>query len=497
VSPVRWSLVAIVLAGPLPAQGYRVQLDVRAQAVSFRGLALDSIPLADTVAGAGGGPATPDGFAVHCASGASHCMYFRPGSVRRGVPLVTTADVAAWGFGVRGLSAHGTARLGVDVGAGDVWSGTDPALQLLAGYLEYAGPTLSARVGRQTMLSRLGAAGFDGGAATMRDSRRGLEIGGYAGWGLARGVALPVTSPALNPLDDFQPRRRQLIAGIAAAWATAGADVRLDYRREVDPRSDYFVSERLGLTAALRPAASWSLEGGADYDLAAGWWGSAEARVAYATGTLGASLGLRRYRPHFDLWTIWGAFSPVPHTAVQWHGSMRLHPRVQLRARADAFRFAEAEAATPLVNEEDAGWRAELGATVAPAIGWTFDAGYHREYGPGAATTGASAALTYAPARPYRLTIHGATLDRPLEFRYSESVLNMLGVEASATAGGRTRLVLSATRYVEDRRRPDAAAMDWGQWRLMLRATTALGSGDDLGGLPPAVRRMPGDRARR
>jgi len=59
------------------------------------------------------------------------------------------------------------------------------------------------------------------------------------------------------------------------------------------------------------------------------------------------------------------------------------------------------------------------------------------------------------------------------------------------------RLELGAVRYEEDRRRPDPAEMDWGQWRVTLRAVFEWGSGDDLGHLPPAIRRMPSGRAYR
>lgn len=496
-TPHRVLLALLLGAAPLGAQGYRLRLDTRVQAVGFRGVQIDSVPVSDTVTGPGGGPATADGFAVYCPSGAPYCTYFRPGPVRRGGPLVTTADLTVWGFGVRGVSAHATARAGVDLGNADAWPGSDPALQLIAGYVEYAAERVTARLGRQLTFSRLGAAGFDGAAVTLRDARRGVEATGYAGWGLTRGVALPVTSPALNPLDDFQPRQRQIVAGFGAGWTVAVADLRVDWQREVDPRSNAFVSERVGLSGALRPAPGWSVTGGADYDLAAGWWGSADASLGYARRAVTASVGVRRYRPQFDLWTIWGAFSPVPYHATHAQVAVRAMPQVQLRARGERYRFENAETATPLVNVEQSGWRGEVGFTAWPAAGWTLDGGYEREHGPGAASTGASGSVTYAPTATWRVMVHGATLDRPLEFRYAESVLHVFGIETEAQPRERLRVAFGATRYVENRRRPDAAAFDWGQWRVTLRAILSFGRGDDLGGLPPAVRRMPGGRAAR
>ncbi len=482
-------VVAILLGSPLSAQGYRLRLDERLQAVGYRGLQLDSIPVTDTVTGPGGGPATSDGFAVRCPSGGAYCLFFRPGAVRHGAPLVTTADVALWGFGVRGLSAHATARAAVDFTGGGAWPGSEPALQLLNGVVEYRAERLTARAGRQLSSNRLGTIGFDGAGITVRDGRHGLDASLYGGWGLARGAPLPVTSPALNPIDDFQPGQRQLLLGADAGWSGQIADVRAEYLREVDPRTDYFVSERLGLSAVVRPVARWTVTGGADYDLAAGWWGSADAAVGYAARTATGSLGLRRYRPHFDLWTIWGAFSPVPYTAVQGQLSIRPLPQVSLRAHGERYRYSPADVSTPLVDVEQSGWRGELGVTASPVTSWTFDAGYTRAFGPGAASVGSSASVTYAPTGPYAVTLHTATLDRPLELRFSESVLHLYGVDGRVEPRPGLRLELGAVRYAEDRRRPDPAAIDWGQWRVTLRAVFAIGSGDDLDRLPQAVRR--------
>ena len=487
----------LLLAPTLAAQGYRIRLDTRFQALGYRGVQLDSIAVSDTVAGPGGGPATPDGFAVRCPGGAAYCLYFRPGAVRHGAPLVTTADVSLWGFGVRGLSAHATARAAVDFTGEDLWPGTDPAVQLLTGYAEYSGERVTIRLGRDLDYNRLGTIGFDGASLTVRDGRHGLDASVYGGWGLARGAALPVTSPALNPIDDFQPSQRQLLVGVKAGWSGRLADVRGEYLREVDPSTDYFVSERVALSGVVRPKPGWSVSAGADYDLAAGLWGSAEAALGYATRSVNGSAGLRRYRPHFDLWTIWGAFSPVPYYAWQAQISVKALPQVQLRGRGERYHYDDADVATPLVSVEQSGWRGELGLTAQPASAWTIDAGYHREFGPGAASVGTSASVTYAPAGPYAIIVHGASLDRPLELRFSESVLHLYGVEGRVEPQPGVRVELGAVRYAEDRRRPDAAAIDWGQWRVTLRAVFSFGSGDDLDHLPPATRRMPGGRAQR
>lgn len=501
MSPARRAVTlaacAAALHGAAYAQGYRLRLDTRWQTVAYRGVMLDSIPAGDTISTPGSGPTSPDGFAVRCLAGAAYCTFFRPGPVRRGGPFTTTADLTVWNLGVRGLSVHAAGRLGVDLGTADVWPGTDPAVQLLEGYAEYAVARGTTRLGRQVVASRLGTTGFDGAGLVLRDTRRGLEAQGYLGWGLARGVALPVTSPALNPLDEFRPSRRQLVAGVGAGWSSPLADLRADYLREVDPGTDAFVSERMGVDATLRPLTGVRLAGGADYDMAAGWWGSAEASLGYVTPKVSATLGARRYRPHFDLWTIWGAFSPVPYRAVHAFITFAVTPQFDIRGRYERYRFDDAEAATPLFDAEESGWRWEVGGTVTPVPGWILDGGYRREFGPGASAVGMAGSLTYGPSRRLTLRLLGSTVDRPLEFRFNDAVVRAYGLDAQAEVSPRMRVGLTAHRYEETHRRPDAAAFDWNQLRVGARVVVLFGAGADTRGLPPAILLLPGGRSAR
>lgn len=492
-----WLCATGLLPVVAAAQGYQARLDTRWQVAAYRGVLLDSVAVADTVSLPGSGPTSPDGFAVECRPATSHCTFFRPGATVRGSPVTTTATLTAWGVGLPGLSLHAVGRAGMDLGDAAAWLGGDPALQLLAGYLEYGAPRWTGRVGRQVLPSRLGSIGFDGAALVVRDARRGLELQGYAGWGLSRGAPLPVTSPALNPLDEFQPRRRQLVAGASAGWRTTPADVRVDYLREVDPRSDYFVSERVGMQGVLRPLRGMTVAAGADYDLAAGWWGSAEASLAYAYRSVHARLGARRYRPHFELWTVWGAFSPLAYRAADFSLGVRATAQVQLRARYERYEFERSDASTPLFAVERDGWRWEVGGTVTPAMGWTLDGAYRREFGPGAAAAGVAGSMTYTPSRRVSVTALASSVTRPLEFRFNDGLVRSYGVDAAVEATSRVQVGLSAVRYEESHRRPDAGAFDWNQVRVAARVVLLLGGGADHTGLPPAIRSLPGDRAAR
>lgn len=484
-------LLALIVAGPATpvlAQGYRVRLDNRIQRVAFRGVQLDSIPASAAVIGPGGGDFSPDGFAVRCDLSTGFCYFFRPGAEQRAAPAVTAADLTLWGLGLTGLSFHGSVRVAFDLGEAEVWPGTDPRIQLLEGYAEYSTEPFAGRLGRQVYSSRLGFSGFDGARVTVRDVRRGFEAVGYLGQGLARGIALPVTSSALNPLDDFQPHDRQIVAGAALGYNGALADVRLDYQREVDPRSDYFVSERAALAGDARLTPRVAISGGADYDIAQGLWGSADIFLRYSAPSWAGTAGFQGYRPHFELWTIWGAFSPVAYQAVTGSASYSGLPHLQLRARGTRFFYEKTETETPLVSVEDHGWRFSLGATWTPMDRLSFELGHEAEFAPGGSYASYDGAVSYAPLDQLLLTLHGAKLTRPLEFRFDEATLHQVGIEATWRPSDRWQLDVSAARYMEKRDRPDAAGFDWDQTRLSARLSLLFGSADDLLRLPKGRR---------
>jgi hypothetical protein len=265
----------------------------------------------------------------------------------------------------------------------------------------------------------------------------------------------------------------------------------------VDPRSDYFVSERIGLQLALRPLARLHVLAGADYDMAAGWWGSAEATVAYTDRSVRATLGARRYRPHFELWTVWGAFSPVPYRAAEASLAVSATARLELRARYERYEFESSDAATPLLDEERDGWRWDIGGTVWPLAGWTLDGGYQIEFGPGAAARGAAGSATYAPSRRVSVSALVSTVSRPLEFRFNDAVVRSYGVDAAVEPTPRVRVGLTAVRYEEIHRRGDAGAFDWSQLRVAARVVLQFGQGADRSAVPPAIRLLPGGRSAR
>jgi hypothetical protein len=484
-----WCLLFSLWGSPVRGQGYRLRLDSRIQAVSWRGLSAGTIPREDAVPQANGGFLTPDGHAAIC--GPTLCTFFAAGPPRRGVPWVTQADLSLWGLGVSGLSLRMNARWATDLGDGTVWPGTEPAMQLVEGYLEFVRAGVTARAGRQFLTGRLGGYGLDGVRLSARDARLGVEVNGYLGWGMARGSMLPVTDPAVNPLDDFQPRNRQVAAGLEATITRSRLDARVEYRREVDPSVDYFVSERASASVAIRPLRPLAVTAGGEYDLSFGSVGSADATASWIGRRYTVSGGVRRYRPFFDLWTIWGAFSPVPYTSFYGSGSIAPLPSMTVRARAERYRFNDSETFTSNVTVEDRGWRFETGVLWTPNAEVSLDAGYQSEFGPGASSRGFTGRLTWQPRAELRLGVQGTRLQRPLELRFNDAELTSLGVDVDFAPNPRWRFGVQAMRYDESRDRPDASAIDWNQFRLAGRISLLFGTNADRLRLPPAARPQP------
>ena len=470
---------------PAPAQNYRVRLDARVQSVWFRSLVSDSILAAMVVPAANGGFETPDGRAARCSVG-EYCFFFKPGPALRGMPVTTSASIAMWGLGVEGLSLRATGRLVADLGKDDVWPGMGPPAQLIEGLLEYQRSSFTARAGRQLVSSRLEAMGFDGGWLRYRWDRASLDLAGYAGWGLGQAAVLSPLNPALNPLDEWRARDRQIVAGAEAAWLYRDVDVRAEYRREIDPEDDYFVSERAALSLGARTGAL-RLNGGLDYNIAEGHLGNSDLMLAYVRPRYSVAMGARRYRPYFSLWTLWGAFSPVPYTALNVSAQARAAGWLWLNARAERYRYESAAVSTALVPQlEDRGWRAHIGATATFSDRWMLDGNYGLEHGPGASARSADGTLTWTPGERFSFDFYAGTLARPLELRYYDATNRWFGSRAQLQLGGQRRIWGDVAIVADDRERPDASTSSLDQLRLRAGMSLAIGSGADRTPLPPA-----------
>jgi hypothetical protein len=265
-------------------------------------------------------------------------------------------------------------------------------------------------------------------------------------------------------------------------------DARAEYRREIDPEDNNFVSERAALSLGANVAGIRAF-GGVDYNIAEGHVGTADATLSWFYSRFAVTAGARHYRPYFSLWTLWGAFSPVPYNAVNGSVEVRTFDWLSVYARGERFRYEDSETSTGLVPQlEDRGWRASAGGTASLGPRWTVDANYHLEYGPGAAARFADAAVRFTPSERFAFDVFAGSLARPLELRTYHAQSRWFGGRAEWMRNNQSRLWADASFIDDNRHRPDASA--WSLSRAHLRAgiSASFGTEADRVPLPPARR---------
>jgi len=486
----------MVLASPLAAQGYQVRVDTRFSSVSYRGYSEQTIPAAEVVTQSDGRLTTPNGTPVRCVTGATMCTYFAAGAEMTGSPMVTTFDASAWGFGISGVSLHTRTRIGADLRDPDAWPGQAPSLQLLDGYAEYAGRMVTLQAGRTHVISRLGFTGVDGGKVDLRPLGGRLQLSAFGGWGLARGMPLPVSSPEVNPLNEFQPSQRQAVAGGTLGWSFPRFEGRFIFQDEEDPRGDQpglLAAKRGAVDAAMRPVDGLTIAGGAEYDFARGEMGTADGRLTYrpVDGRYQITAGVRQYRPYFDLWTIWGVFSPVPYSAK--FGSAHVTPMagLDLWSGAEVFSYEDTGADTLLAAVESDGWRWSAGATFARARSWSASATYHLDKGPGAQMAGFDTRVMLKPLDMVTTLAELGYQYRPLELRYSDSKLFYAGIRAQVEPRPGVLFHAGARYYDEAREGDTTRRLGWNQFRIDLGLTLTFRSSGERPSINPAILRIP------
>ena len=468
-------LVSSLLAtGSLAAQSIRATGATSVRFVELRLLERDSIA-ADSTNGTALLRQLPDGRIVRCVPGEAFCRDTRPGEVVSALPVLQDLSISAWGFG-RGLHAFAQVRGRETLaGAADLWPRSDHTLDLLALFAEMEGPRYRVRAGRQWKTSGLGFYNFDGVDVALSVSRQ-ATIEAYAGRSLVRGLNGERTAGALESIESLSPPSAGVLFGLDARYrpsprfAVSGL-YQIDFRW--DGRGIY--SELAALNSALS-SRHGSAETSVEVDVATGSLNHAslQVRTRPLRGLL-PSAEVRRYRPYFELWTIWGAFSPIgfdeARTGLAW---ARRDARLIVRGEASYRSYEDpgADRAPDALRTDGWGAGVNLSWSIRPA--WRFDSAYRVETGFGAARRDGHAALVRQIA-PGSITLHALAFQRLYEFRLSEGTVFGLGAETALRLRADAQLFADATVY----RHLGAGAhegLDWNQRRASVRLQWTVGA---------------------
>lgn len=471
-----WLLAGLATAAALSALPARAQ-QVRGTAYGtvryyeLRPLQQDTVPRSQ-VTQEPDGRLTYQGHPVNCER-ADLCFFFRTEEPVGTAAATQDLELTGWGFPVRGLSFTTLLRFRQDLSGDLTLPRTDDAFDLILGYAELYRGAYRVRLGRQRTLSGLGFSAYDG-LELRLDPLDRLHAIVYGGRSLARGLE-EERDEALAPLENFVPDRSAVLLGAAVGgepWPGTGAELR--YQREILSDRSVLLSERAALdlhTSALRPLV---LEGSVDYDVAFDRIG--KARLSATLPVLSERLTLeataRRYLPYFELWTIWGFFSPVAYHEAELAASARWG---RFAGRGSVAWRAYEDHEAPVIREplEDHALRAEL-ALRAGFGSASMGAEYRLERGFGAYLSSGTASAAWRPVERVRLSVFGTANQQFLEFRRGDWIVLGLGGDVRVEAFDRLALVGGASLYdhAYDDRRP---ALDWSQQRAWLSLEVGFG----------------------
>jgi len=489
-----WRRIALVAAlaaspaaaRPVSAQGFRITGTSVADWVSLRPLQPDSIVASaagDTVAGSTGDLRHgPNGQIVRCLAGEAYCYFRRPVAPIAGLPLTQDIEGTAWGL-ARGLRGYVHLRGRTSVGnAGDFWPQANDPVDVLAAYLELDRGRWRARAGRQWHASGLGYYDFDGAALLWR-ARTALALEGYAGWSLERGLNEPATSSEIAALEPFAPDERAYLFGAEAHWRPNGRfATSAVYQRELRTDRAGLYSERAAGDARARWLGA-TLDGRLVYDVAELQTNEARLRLQLPTWhRANLALQARHHRPFFELWTIWGAFSPVGFdeglATVDWRPrgsnfSYAIHGGYRTYAQTDA-----------AIGLRTNGWRA--GADVSwHNLGHVSASGsYDVDIGSGASSTDARASLRWLQSERMSVGVTASITQSIYEFRIGTGRMYGLAIDGSTPLTDEVRLVGDIGLY-QHALTNGAPGPDWTQRRASIQLEWMLGRDPGMAGAAP------------
>ncbi|MBX6363436.1 MAG: hypothetical protein IRZ00_06175 [Gemmatimonadetes bacterium] len=446
-----------------------------AQYVQLRPFVADSIP-ASLVPGEGELRDAPGGSVVSCLAGDAFCRFQRAaGRNLSAAPLLQDVYVNAWGL-TTGLRAYAQLRGRQAVGHAEAfWPRADDHLDVLAAYVELDRDALCVRAGRQWKTSGLGFYNFDGAALLVRPLP-GLSLEGFGGWSLARGVDEPRTSEALRAVEPFTPDERgYLVGGELRFRAGPRFGAGAIYQREIRDDRVGLYTERVAADARLRWLGA-SLDGAFAYDVAS--TAVNEARLTLQLPRIGgvsAALQARHYEPYFELWTIWGAFSPVGFDEGRADLAWAI-PGAPLNVTVGAGwrRYQDPSAGFPSLLLRREGWALSGGASWRPVEAWAVDGAYAADIGFGGARSSQSVAVRRTLGPDAYVSLSGVAFQQAFELRVDRGRVYGLGVDGGfrLTPFARVDGDVFAFRHLERA----GAGQDWSQVRGSLSFTWTLGA---------------------
>ncbi len=461
------------LAPALPAQGIRITGVTTARYVDLLTFEHDSVS-ADSAEGEG--PLrVARGVTVRCIPGQPFCRYVRSGDAAGMIPI--TQDMAtAWGLG-EGISAFAHLRGRLDAGADtDIWPQQNDEFDALAVYVEMDRERFRARLGRQWKSSGLGFYNFDGASVMLRATPI-FSVDVFGGRSLVRGINEAHTAGAIASVEDIPPDEDAYVLGVEArARVRARGAIGVLYQREIATDRSQLYSERVSVDGTMRFLRQGQLDAELQADLATEAVNQARIRVTHPIARkLSGSLEYRHYVPFFELWTIWGAFSPIGYdeaaAAAYWGRDV---DRLSLQLRGAVRRYQDTDEGLASEEMKNSGWRVSADGNVRLTSDWSTFGGVRTEIGFGASRTDGDLGLRWEPSRRGYLGVRASAWQSSYELRLGTGTVYGAGLDGGIRLRPDLRILgdVATYRHTYD---DGAPSRDWSQMRGALRLEWTVG----------------------
>jgi hypothetical protein len=470
-------LLVLSVAGSLGAQGLRVSGVTLMQLIDLRPLMIDSA-LAVTIPGTGEFRTTPEGVPAICPTSSNYCQFERSGKAVSVGPVMQDLTFAGWGL-VEGLSFRGDFRARGEIGNDSifVFPRYNDHFDVMDLYAQLDRSSWETKLGRQWVMNGLGAYDLDGGDLLVRRSAWSLE--GWAGRALVEGLQEPYTTSQIAAVDNLPPQHDGYIFGARTRFRPdALSAAALTYQRVLIADRSGLYSERAALDASVRRFGA-AVDLDLTYDFATGDWNEARLRLGTPNvGTYNGWLEARHSRPFFELWTIWGAFSPVGFDEARgvfdWRpGSMPL----DISLRGGYQQYAPTNTGISLRTN---GWRAGGDVTWLGTHAFVASASYDIDIGSGAAGTDIRANARWIPSQTLTLGGEAILTQNIYEFRVGTGRIYGLVADASYFVRQDLRVVGDVGLYQHSLTN-GAAGPDWSQRRASIRLEFMVGQDPGMG----------------
>ncbi len=413
---VALSLCILLLPGLATAQGINGRARTYLSHLQIRDMVLDSVP-EGTVSGEGVQRTLPDGTPLTC--GEEYCQYYRSGPELGVIPFLVDLELNAW-TGITGLRAYTHLRARDHLGDFRViWPKMNEPFEALTLYVEYGRSFYRVKAGRQWQTTGLGMYNYDGGSVRMRLPHN-LDVEVYGGLSLVRGLNESHYTNLISDVESLFPREDAWLGGIHVRFRpfpqVAGS---FTYQREEAAGSDGLYSERIAATTRIL-AGPITLDGELKFDLATRQTNLAKLAASFPLDKgFSASGEVRTYTPFFELWTIWGAFSPVGFNEVRGRLDW-IAPSGKLSAYTYGSHRSYEETSTQIpgsLSISDESWRWAFGSRYSILTDLTLSAEYRYDDGYGASRHGGDLSVQRFFGRSSYLALRGTAFQTFSEFR--------------------------------------------------------------------------------